>query len=50
MDPAKRTFLEVRVAKTESENEIFETLMGEQVDPRREFIEKFALEVANLDV
>ncbi|MCC7384659.1 MAG: DNA topoisomerase (ATP-hydrolyzing) subunit B [Deltaproteobacteria bacterium] len=50
MDPTRRVFLSVRVSKTESENEVFETLMGDQVDPRREFIERNALEVVNLDI
>ncbi len=50
MDPTKRVFLQVRLAKTASENEIFETLMGDQVDLRREFIERNALDVANLDI
>jgi DNA gyrase subunit B len=50
MDPSKRVMLQVRVAKTEAENDIFETLMGDQVEQRRVFIEKNALEVANLDI
>ena len=50
MDPTKRVFLQVRVAKTEAENDTFETLMGDQVEQRRVFIERNALEVANLDI
>ncbi len=50
MDPTKRTFLQVKLSKTASENEMFETLMGEQVELRREFIERHALEVVNLDI
>ena len=50
MDPTKRVFLQVRLNKTAQENEIFETLMGDQVDLRREFIERNALDVANLDI
>ena len=50
MDPTKRRFLQVKLSKTASENEIFETLMGDQVDLRREFIEKNALDVSNLDI
>ncbi|MFO0723753.1 MAG: DNA topoisomerase (ATP-hydrolyzing) subunit B [Myxococcota bacterium] len=50
MDPARRNFLQVKLTKTAGENEIFETLMGDSVDLRREFIEKNALDVANLDI
>ncbi len=50
MDPAKRTFLKVSLDKSESEELIFETLMGDQVEQRREFIEKHALDVSNLDI
>jgi DNA gyrase subunit B len=50
MDPTKRVLLQVRLAKTDSENNIFEILMGDQVDQRREFIERNALEVSNLDI
>jgi DNA gyrase subunit B len=50
MDPTKRTFLQVKLSKTASENEMFETLMGEQVELRREFIERHALDVVNLDI
>jgi DNA gyrase subunit B len=50
MDPTKRVTLKVHMAKTESENDVFETLMGDQVEPRRAFIEKNALEAARLDI
>jgi DNA gyrase subunit B len=50
MDPSKRVTLRVQMAKTENENEIFETLMGDQVEPRREFIERNALDAARLDI
>ncbi|MBI2372435.1 MAG: DNA topoisomerase (ATP-hydrolyzing) subunit B [Deltaproteobacteria bacterium] len=50
MDPGKRIMLQVQISKTESEDSIFETLMGDQVEPRREFIERHALDVSNLDV
>jgi len=50
MDPDRRVVLQVHMNKSEQENDIFETLMGDQVEPRREFIERNALEVANLDV
>ncbi len=50
MDPEVRVLLQVQMTKSDQENDIFETLMGDQVEPRREFIETNALEVANLDV
>jgi DNA gyrase subunit B len=50
MDPEKRVILKVQMSKTEHENDIFETLMGDQVEPRREFIERHALEVSRLDI
>ncbi|MBI4820932.1 MAG: hypothetical protein HY791_32005 [Deltaproteobacteria bacterium] len=50
MDPEKRVMLQVQISKTESEDSIFETLMGDQVEPRREFIERHALDVSRLDV
>ena len=50
MDPDVRVMLQVRLSKTDNEDAIFETLMGDQVEPRREFIERHALDVSNLDV
>jgi DNA gyrase subunit B len=50
MNPEKRTLLQVRIEDvTEAEN-IFSTLMGDQVEPRRDFIYKNALYASNLDV
>jgi len=49
MDPAQRTFLQVRVDDAVEADEIFGILMGDAVDQRREFIEKHALD-ANLDI
>jgi DNA gyrase subunit B len=50
LDPEARALLQVKVNLTEAAEEVFSTLMGDVVDPRREFIQKHALEVANLDV
>jgi DNA gyrase subunit B len=50
MDPEKRTLLEVHAEDLNTAEQIFSTLMGEEVEPRREFIEKNALMVRNLDV
>ena len=47
---ATRTLLQVRVEDTVESDEMFSLLMGEQVEPRREFIERNALEVQNLDI
>ncbi|MCB9655919.1 MAG: DNA gyrase subunit B, partial [Deltaproteobacteria bacterium] len=50
MDPSRRVILQVNMSKTENENEMFETLMGDQVEPRRDFIERNALDVSRLDI
>ena len=50
MNPETRTLLQVRLADAYTANEIFSTLMGDEVEPRRRFIEANALYVKNLDV
>ncbi len=49
MDAAARSLLQVRIEDAVGADEIFTTLMGDQVEPRREFIEVNALSVGNLD-
>ncbi|GBQ69019.1 DNA gyrase subunit B [Ameyamaea chiangmaiensis NBRC 103196] len=50
LDPATRTLLQVRVGDIEDAAQVFSTLMGDVVEPRRDFIVGNALKVANLDV
>ncbi len=50
MDPSMRTLLQVRLEDVVEADRMFTTLMGSKVEPRREFIEKFALQVTNLDI
>ncbi len=50
LDPNVRTLLKVTIKDAEKANEIFSTLMGDVVEPRRKFIQDNALKVSNLDV
>ena len=50
INPVTRRLVQVRIEDALGANEIFSTLMGDQVEPRREFIERNALQVSNLDV
>src|SRR5262245_53141012 len=49
LDPARRTLLRVNLDDALKADEMFRTLMGEKVEPRREFIQKHALEVKDID-
>jgi len=50
MNPVKRTLLQVSIEDAEKADDIFTTLMGDKVEPRREFIQNHALEVTSLDI
>jgi len=50
LDPANRTLLRVTMSDAAAADDLFRVLMGEKVEPRREFIERHALDVKNLDV
>jgi DNA gyrase subunit B len=50
MNPSHRTLLQVKIEDAEAADDLFTTLMGDKVEPRREFIQNHALEVSELDV
>jgi len=50
LDPENRTLMKVKMEDASGADEMFRVLMGDKVEPRREFIERHALEVRNLDV
>ncbi|HHB76831.1 MAG TPA: DNA gyrase subunit B, partial [Desulfobulbus sp.] len=50
MNPENRTLIQVKIDNAESADDMFTTLMGDKVEPRREFIQNHALEVSELDI
>ncbi|HMO85334.1 MAG TPA: hypothetical protein PKC18_10490 [Lacipirellulaceae bacterium] len=50
LDPANRTLLQVRMEDLGAADELFRVLMGDNVEPRRDFIQKHALDVKDLEV
>ena len=50
MNPANRRLLQVNIEDTIDADQVFSVLMGDQVEPRRQFVEQNALNVRNLDI
>ncbi|MGI9517804.1 MAG: DNA gyrase subunit B, partial [Pirellulaceae bacterium] len=50
LDPENRSLIQVSMTNAAEADDMFRVLMGDKVEPRRDFIEKHALEVKNLDV
>ena len=50
MNPQNRTLLQVKIEDTLEADQVFTVLMGDQVEPRRKFVEENALNARNLDV
>jgi DNA gyrase subunit B len=50
MNPSNRTLLQVKIEDTLEADQVFTVLMGDQVEPRRKFVEENALNARNLDV
>jgi DNA gyrase subunit B len=50
LDPEARSLLQVKIDQLEEADEVFSTLMGDVVEPRKDFIQENALNVVNLDI
>ena len=50
MDPERRTLLQVNIESAAATDRVFSDLMGEEVEPRKKFIQSHAAQVRNLDV
>jgi DNA gyrase subunit B len=50
LDPANRTLVKVTIPNITAASDLFQALMGDHVEPRREYIERHALDIHNLDV